>query len=65
MRFINVTEETYQKLVQISKDTEQPVSQVVDDIIEGFKHFSTLAFMQHTALQIANQIIDDAKGEEE
>ena len=65
MRFVNVTEETYEKLVDISKETEQPVSKVIDDIIEGFKHFSNLAFMQHIALTIANQIIDDVKGEEE
>lgn len=59
MRFVNVTDETYEKLVNISEETGQPISKVVDDVIDGFKHFAILSFAQNEALKLANEVLGD------
>jgi predicted CopG family antitoxin len=65
MRFVNVTDETYEKLVKIAKETEQPVSKIVDDVIDGFMHFAVLSFAQNEALELVKTILDDAEEEGE
>lgn len=61
MRFINVTDETYEKLVKISDNTGESMPEIIDFIIEGFHHLAELSIAQDLAIKLADSIISDLK----
>lgn len=61
MKFVNVNDETYDRLKEISEHTGQSMPEVVDTIIKGFVHFSMLSQLQGFALDLADSIINEEK----
>ena len=57
MRFVNVTDETYDKLKRASEETGKTIPEVIDDIIEGFGVFGIQCAMQQELLNIAADIM--------
>ena len=57
MRFVNVTDETYDKLKRASEETGKTIPEVIDDIIEDFGVFGIQCAMQQELLNIAADIM--------